>query len=565
MVTGEFIEILRNHLGVDEAKIEQIKALNTEGTLSPVQAIKSQGLLDEHTLLQVFSLLLGLEVLPKIPSQMIDATLASSFTVTYLKQKKALPLRDGDKRTLIALNDPFDYETIDHITKTLGLGFIETVLCTEEEIGKAINMAFEEGPHSAEQILKDIDEEEGAKIYAEIEETTDLLEDTSEAPVIQFVNLMLSKAVKSRASDIHIEPYQLDLMVRLRIDGLLYNTFNPPKRLHPSIVSRIKVMSGLNIAEKRIPQDGRIEIKVGDKNIDIRVSTLPTVYGERVVLRLLDKSSKMLELHELGIADAYLSDIRKLIRLSHGIILVTGPTGSGKTTTLYAALSEINTPDKNIITIEDPVEYQIDGIGQVPVSRKVGLTFANGLRTIVRQDPDIILVGEIRDLETAEIAIQAALTGHLVFSTLHTNDAASAVTRLIDMGIEPFLITSSVLAILAQRLVRTVCPYCKTPAQINGEYMRELSVSHEDLKKASISVGRGCDKCMQTGYYGRTGIYEIMRVSESIKKTILSTSDANAIKEIAIREGMKTLREDGAEKVLRGISTTEEILRVTQV
>jgi general secretion pathway protein E len=565
MVTGEFIEILRNHLGVDEAKIEQIKALNTAGTLSPVQAIKSQGLLDEHTLLQVSSLLLGLEVLSKIPSQMIDATLASSFTVTYLKQKKALPLRDGDKRTLIAVNDPFDYETIDHITKTLGLGFIETVLCTEEEIGKAINMAFEEGPHSAEQILKDIDEEEGAKIYAEIEETTDLLEDTSEAPVIQFVNLMFSKAVKNRASDIHIEPYQLDLVVRLRIDGLLYNTFNPPKRLHPSIVSRIKVMSGLNIAEKRIPQDGRIEIKVGDKNIDIRVSTLPTVYGERVVLRLLDKSSKMLELHELGIPDAYLSDIRKLIRLSHGIILVTGPTGSGKTTTLYAALSEINTPEKNIITIEDPVEYQIDGIGQVPVSRKVGLTFANGLRTIVRQDPDIILVGEIRDLETAEIAIQAALTGHLVFSTLHTNDASSAVTRLIDMGIEPFLITSSVLAILAQRLVRTVCPYCKRPAQINGEYMTELSVSHEDLKKASISVGQGCDKCMHTGYYGRTGIYEIMKVSESIKKTILATSDANAIKEVAIREGMKTLRGDGAEKVLRGVSTTEEILRVTQV
>jgi general secretion pathway protein E len=565
MMTGEFIEILRDHLGVDEAKIEQIKALNTEGTLSPVQAIKSQGLLDEHTLLQVSSLLLGLEVLSKIPSQMIDATLASSFTVTYLKQKRALPLRDGDKRTLIAVNDPFDYETIDHITKTLGLGFIETVLCTEDEIGKAINMAFEEGPHSAEQILKDIDEEEGAKIYAEIEETTDLLEDTSEAPVIQFVNLMLSKAVKNRASDIHIEPYQLDLIVRLRIDGLLYNTFTPPKRLHPSIVSRIKVMSGLNIAEKRIPQDGRIEIKVGDKNIDIRVSTLPTVYGERVVLRLLDKSSKMLELHELGIPDAYLSDIRKLIRFSHGIILVTGPTGSGKTTTLYAALSEINTPEKNIITIEDPVEYQIDGIGQVPVSRKVGLTFANGLRTIVRQDPDIILVGEIRDLETAEIAIQAALTGHLVFSTLHTNDSASAVTRLIDMGIEPFLITSSVLAILAQRLVRTVCPYCKRPAEINGEYMRELSVSHEDLKKASISVGGGCDKCMHTGYYGRTGIYEIMRVSESIKKTILSTSDANAIKVVAIREGMKTLREDGAEKVLRGISTTEEILRVTQV
>jgi len=324
-------------------------------------------------------------------------------------------------------------------------------------------------------------------------------------------------------------------------------------------------MSGLNIAEKRVPQDGRIEIRVGDRNIDIRVSTLPTVYGERVVLRLLDKSSRMLELHELGIPDAHLSEIRKLINLSHGIVLVTGPTGSGKTTTLYAALSEINTQDKNIITIEDPVEYQIDGIGQVPVNRKVGLTFANGLRTIVRQDPDIILVGEVRDLETAEIAIQAALTGHLVFSTLHTNDAASAITRLIDMGIEPFLITSSVLAIIAQRLVRTICPSCKQPAEVSNECMKDLCVTEEDLKGATLFTGQGCDKCMHTGFYGRTGIYEILKISESIKKKIISTSDANAIKEAAVLEGMRTLREDGSEKIIKGITTPEEILRVTQV
>ncbi len=474
---------------MDEAKIEKIKALNGNNPQSAMQAIKSQGLLDELTLLQASSILLGLGVLQKILPGMIDATLAAPFAVTYLKQKKAIPLRDGEKAIVIAINDPFDYETIDTITKTLAMGFLETVLCSEAEIAKAINEAFEEGPHTAEQILKDIDEEESVKIYAEIEETTDLLEDTSEAPVIQFVNLMLSKAAKNRASDIHIEPYQQDLKVRFRIDGLLYNTFSPPKRLHPSVVSRIKVMSGLNIAEKRVPQDGRIEIRVGDRNIDIRVSTLPTVYGERVVLRLLDKSSRMLELHELGIPDAHLSEIRKLINLSHGIVLVTGPTGSGKTTTLYAALSEINTQDKNIITIEDPVEYQIDGIGQVPVNRKVGLTFANGLRTIVRQDPDIILVGEVRDLETAEIAIQAALTGHLVFSTLHTNDAASAITRLIDMGIEPFLITSSVLAIIAQRLVRTICPSCKRPAEVSNECMKDLCVTEEDLKEATLFTG----------------------------------------------------------------------------
>ena len=564
-MTTELINILHGRLGADEAKIEKIKALNGNNPQSALQAIKSQGLLDELTLLQASSTLLGLGVLQKILPGMIDPTLTAPFAVTYLKQKKAIPLRDGEKAILIAINDPFDYETIDTITKTLAMGFLETVLCSEAEIAKALNEAFEEGPHTAEQILKDIDEEESVKIYAEIEETTDLLEDTSEAPVIQFVNLMLSKAAKNRASDIHIEPYQQDLRVRFRIDGLLYNTFSPPKRLHPSVVSRIKVMSGLNIAEKRVPQDGRIEIKVGDRNIDIRVSTLPTVYGERVVLRLLDKSSRMLQLHELGIPDAHLSEIRKLINLSHGIVLVTGPTGSGKTTTLYAALSEINTQDKNIITIEDPVEYQIDGIGQVPVNRKVGLSFANGLRTIVRQDPDIILVGEVRDLETAEIAIQAALTGHLVFSTLHTNDAASAITRLIDMGIEPFLITSSVLAIIAQRLVRTICPSCKRPAEVSSACMKDLCVTQEDLKEATLFTGDGCDKCMQTGFYGRTGIYEIMKISESIKKKIISTSDANAIKEAAVIEGMRTLREDGSDKIMKGITTPEEILRVTQV
>jgi general secretion pathway protein E len=564
-MSTELVNILHSRLGVDEAKIEKIKSLNGNNPQSAMQAIKSQGLLDELTLLQASSILLGLGVLEKILPGMIDATLAAPFAVTYLKQKKAIPLRDGEKAIVIAINDPFDYETIDTITKTLAMGFLETVLCSETEIAKAINEAFQEGPHTAEQILKDIDEEESVKIYAEIEETTDLLEDTSEAPVIQFVNLMLSKAAKNRASDIHIEPYQQDLKVRFRIDGLLYNTFSPPKRLHPSVVSRIKVMSGLNIAEKRVPQDGRIEIRVGDRNIDIRVSTLPTVYGERVVLRLLDKSSRMLELHELGIPDAHLSEMRKLINLSHGIVLVTGPTGSGKTTTLYAALSEINTQDKNIITIEDPVEYQIDGIGQVPVNRKVGLSFANGLRTIVRQDPDIILVGEVRDLETAEIAIQAALTGHLVFSTLHTNDAASAITRLIDMGIEPFLITSSVLAIIAQRLVRTICPSCKQPAEVSNECMKDLCVTEEDLKEATLFTGQGCDKCMHTGFYGRTGIYEILKISESIKKKIISTSDANAIKEAAVLEGMRTLREDGSDKIMKGITTPEEILRVTQV
>ena len=564
MIT-ELTDILQNDLGVEAERIRAIQALDVAGDESLVARIKAEGLLEEETLLRAFAALLSLRVLDRIPSSMIAPELSASLSVSFLKQRKAVPLGNGDQAPVIAINDPFDYETIDHITRSMNRGFVETVLATETEIVKAVNLAFEEGPHTAEQVLKDIDEEESEQIFAEIEETTDLLEDTAEAPVIKLVNLMFSKAVKNRASDIHIEPYQQELAVRFRIDGLLYPMFAPPRRLHPAIISRIKVMAGLNIAEKRVPQDGRIEIRVGDKNVDIRVSTLPTVYGERAVLRLLDKSSRLFELHELGIPENQLARIRSLITLSHGIILVTGPTGSGKTTTLYAALSEINTPEKNVITIEDPVEYQIPGIGQVPVNRKVGLTFANGLRTIVRQDPDIILVGEIRDLETAEIAIQAALTGHLVFSTLHTNDAASAVTRLIDMGIEPFLITSSVLAIMAQRLVRTICPYCKQPTDMNADVMKELSVEEADLNRSVLCEGKGCEKCLGTGYLGRLGVFEIMKISEKIKQVILSTSDANALKQVAVEEGMRTLRQEGADKVLKGISTPEEILRVTQV
>ena len=564
MIT-ELADILRRELHVDEDRVQAVEALESGGTESVAARIQADGILDENTLLQAFSRLLGLRLLERIPSAMVDSGLVGTLSVSYLRQRKAVPLGNGSEAPVIALNDPFDYETIDHITRNLNLGFIETILAPEREIVKAINRAFEEGPHQAEQVLKDIDENDSEQIFAEIEETTDLLEDTSEAPVIKFVNLMFSKAVKNRASDIHIEPYQQELAIRFRVDGLLYPMFSPPKRLHPAITSRIKVMAGLNIAEKRVPQDGRIEIRVGDKNIDIRISTLPTVYGERIVLRLLDKSSRMFQLHELGMPEEHLLEMRKLITLSHGIILVTGPTGSGKTTSLYAALSEINTPEKNIITIEDPVEYQIPGIGQVPVNRKVGLNFANGLRTIVRQDPDVILVGEIRDLETAEIAIQAALTGHLVFSTLHTNDAASAITRLIDMGIEPFLITSSVLAIVAQRLVRTICPHCKQSTDLTSKLMQELDVSREELKRATICTGQGCEKCLDTGYLGRSGIYEILKITENIKKTVLATSDANAIQKEAIREGMRTLRQEGAEKVMRGISTTEEVLRVTQV
>ena len=370
--------------------------------------------------------------------------------------------------------------------------------------------------------------------------------------MVKLVNLMLSQAVKARASDIHIEHSQHTLKIRYRVDGILYDMLSPPKHIQSALISRIKIMAKMNIAEKRLPQDGRIEIRIAEKSIDIRVSTIPVAFGERVVLRLLDKTNVLLNVSDLGMPADRLDQFNRLIRSPHGIILVTGPTGSGKTTTLYAALSTINTTDINIITIEDPIEYQLDGIGQIQVNPKIELTFAKGLRSIVRQDPDVILVGEIRDLETAEIATQSALTGHLVFSTLHTNDSASATTRLIDMGIEPFLVTSSVTAILAQRLVRVVCKDCKEAYAPDAESLQSIGITPEMAEGKVIYRGRGCPSCLDTGYRGRTGIFELMILDEPVRNLILKTSDANAIKQKAVDQGMLTLRQDGAQKVLEG-------------
>ena len=393
-----------------------------------------------------------------------------------------------------------------------------------------------------------------------------MLDDTSDAPVIKLVNLMLSQAVRDNASDIHIEPFKDRVKIRKRVDGILYDMFSPPKHVQAKLVSRVKIMAKMDIAERRLPQDGRIEIRIADKNIDLRVSSLPTAFGERVVMRLLDKSNVLLSLEDLGMSRRDLDILLNLIKAPYGIILVTGPTGSGKTTSLYSALSVLNKPDVNIITVEDPIEYQINGISQMQVNAKIDLTFANGLRTIVRQDPDIILVGEIRDMETAEMAIQAALTGHLVFSTLHTNDSASAVTRLIDMGVEPFLVSSSVNAIMAQRLVRQICPHCREPYTPSKEYLEKLKLPKEEFENAVLYRGNGCAECLHTGYQGRLGIYELMILSDSIKNLILTTSDAGQIKRQAMSDPdtpMRTLRQDGLQKVLAGETTLEEVFRVT--
>jgi general secretion pathway protein E len=556
-------EVLKEICGLsDEVIADALKVQEEKGGWVGEILIR-QNAVSESDLLKALSTQFDLPFLPDLPTQDLTTDFAGKVPIQFLKKYKMVPVVTSNE-AFIAVNDPFAFQPLDDLRLSLEWDGVKVVLAPYSAILSAINFAYDMSQDSAEQVIQDMHEEDSDLILSEIEKTGDLLDETSEAPIIRLVNLMLSQAVKVRASDIHVEPYQDKLKVRYRVDGILYDKLSPPKRIQSTLVSRIKVMAKLNIAEKRLPQDGRIEIRIADKNVDIRVSTIPTAFGERVVLRLLDKSTVLLKLTDIGMPEERLKLIDRLIRIPHGIILVTGPTGSGKTTTLYAALTTINNPDINIITIEDPVEYQIEGIGQIQVNPKIGLNFANGLRSIVRQDPDVILVGEIRDLETAEIGIQSALTGHLVFSTLHTNDSASAVTRLIDMGIEAFLVSSSVIAILAQRLVRVVCDDCKEAYAPDEESLESIDITPEMAAGKKIYRGRGCPSCFNTGYRGRTGIFELMILDDAIKNLILKTSDANAIKRQAVEQGMLSLRQDGAQKVLDGITTIEEVFRVTQ-
>jgi general secretion pathway protein E len=556
-------EILRETCGLsEEALAEAIEIQEQKGGWIG-EILVRQNAVSELDVLKALSTQFDLPFLADLPTEDLNTDFAGKVPIQFLKKYKMVPMVTSNE-TYVAVNDPFEFQPLDDLRLSLEWDGVNVVLAPYSAILSAINLAYDMSQDSAEQVIQNMHEDDSDQILSEIEATGDLLDETSEAPIIKLVNLMLSQAVKARASDIHVEPYQEKLKIRYRVDGILYDKLSPPKRIQSTLVSRIKVMAKLNIAEKRLPQDGRIEIRIADKNVDIRVSSIPTAFGERVVLRLLDKSTVLLKLTDIGMPEERLKLIDGLIRSPHGIILVTGPTGSGKTTTLYAALTTINNPDINIITIEDPVEYQIEGIGQIQVNPKIGLNFANGLRSIVRQDPDVILVGEIRDLETAEVGIQSALTGHLVFSTLHTNDSASAVTRLIDMGIEPFLVSSSVMAILAQRLVRVVCDECKEAYIADEESLDSIGITPEMAAGRNIYRGMGCSSCLNTGYRGRTGIFELMILDDSIKNLILKTSDANAIKRQAIDQGMFSLRQDGAQKVLDGISTIEEVFRVTQ-
>lgn len=556
-------EILRDICGLSNESLEEALRIQEEKGDRIGEILVRQKAISDSDLLKALSIQFNLPFSSTLPIEDLNTEFTAKIPIQFLKKYKMVPVVVSTG-AFIATNDPLLFQPLDDLRLLLGLDGIKVVLTPYSAILSTINFAYDMSSDSAEQVIQDMHEEDTDLIISEIEETGDLLEDTSDAPIIKLVNLMLSQAVKARASDIHIEPSQNRIKIRYRVDGVLYDRLSPPKHIQSTLTSRIKIMAKMNIAEKRLPQDGRIEIRIADKNVDIRVSTIPTSFGERVVMRLLDKTNVLLKASDLGMPENRLKEFDALIRSAHGIMLVTGPTGSGKTTTLYAALSTINRSDINIITIEDPVEYQIEGIGQIQVNPKIELTFAKGLRSIVRQDPDVILVGEIRDLETAKIAIQSALTGHLVFSTLHTNDASSAVTRLIDMGIESFLVTSSVLAILAQRLVRTVCADCREEYTPDKESLQSIGIDPDMAEGRRFYRGKGCPSCLNTGYLGRTGIFELMMLDDRIKNLILKTSDANAIKHRAVEQGMITLRQDGAQKVLNGITTIEEIFRVTQ-
>jgi general secretion pathway protein E len=557
--------ILEEKFGLSEAKL--LEALNLQQTKGGRlgEALLKIRAIEEDLLIQALAMQFEIPWLPHLEASQIDHEWIKKVPIHFARRYRVLPLKVDDEALMVATTDPLETAALDDLRLLLGIP-VKVVLTSALSLMGCLNRAYDEiaSPTGAEEVMEDIAASENLDQLAhELDEPQDLLDATDEAPIIRLVNSVLFQAVRQRASDIHFESFERGLVVRYRIDGVLYPILTPPKHLQASIIARLKIMAGLNIAEKRLPQDGRFAIRTAGKDVDLRVSVLPTSHGERVVLRLLEKENRLLNLSEMGFSPDHLRAIQQLIHLTHGIVLVTGPTGSGKTTTLYAALSEINAPDKNIITVEDPVEYQLVGIGQMQVNPKINLTFAAGLRSILRQDPDVIMIGEIRDRETAEIAIHASLTGHLVFSTLHTNDAASAATRLIDMGIEPFLVASSVVAVLAQRLIRKLCPSCKKPYEPADEELIRLGVV-PGKSRPTFYRGVGCPTCSQTGYRGRTGVHELLMMDDEIRRLIGSKADSAVIKQAAFAKGMVMLKEAATEKIFSGVTTTEEVMRVTQ-
>jgi len=537
-------------------------AKTTRQTLDRV--LNTSGYLTEAQMLSIFGECLGLTVLDRVIDSDVPKEFIDKIPVQFARHHNLIAIGKANGTVRVASCAPLDTHPIDELSAMLDL-IVEPVLASRIEITALINRAYQAKVDIVDEMLDQFDESELAGISKEVEGSQDLLDIANKAPIIKLVNMILFQALKMRSSDVHIQPYEDKLQVRYRIDGILYDMMAPPKKIQDAVLSRIKIMGKMDIAERRLPQDGGANVKLGDSDVDIRISSVPTIYGERIVMRLLDKSARLYDLEELGLEGGDIDVFKKFVDASHGIVLVTGPTGSGKTTSLYAALKKINTIEYNVMTIEDPIEYHLPGISQIEVNNKKGLTFDSGLRSIVRQDPDIIFVGEIRDLQTAAIAIQAALTGHLVFSTLHTNDAPGAITRLLDLGVEPYLVSSSVIGVVAQRLVRVTCKRCKIPYEPTDRELASVGLAAKDLVNGQLMKGKGCPYCLNSGYQDRTAIFEIFGIDDIVREQTMKRIGSTFIKADAIKRGMRTLRMDGARKVLAGKTTPEEVLRMTQM
>jgi len=562
--TADVREVLQRLCAMDDDSWQQLVTDAAREGIHPAQQILSAKLADEAEVLQALAEFNGLA----FRRDLGDATAPGQFTehipiaFARLHGIVAIDLQDGI--LTLATSNPFGGYVPDNVGKVTGCP-VRSVLAPTEQVRAVIDRSYESRDTQVDLHVEALDTEQSIEQLTQLPLGEDLLDVASKAPVVKLVNSVLLEAAKRRASDVHVQPYQDRLQIRFRIDGILYDRYRIPKPWQEAICSRVKIMGQMNIAEKRLAQDGRCTVFVGGKEVDLRIASLPTSFGERVVLRLLDLSARLYELDELGMSAADRKRFARLLGFSHGIVLVTGPTGGGKSTTLYAALQELNCQEKNIITIEDPIEYQLPGISQTQVATRKGVTFATALRHVLRQDPDVIMVGEIRDEETARMAVQSALTGHLVFSTLHTNDSASAVTRLLELRVEPYLVASSVVAVLAQRLVRRTCAECKAPVPSDHSGLADLGLTDSVAQDVELYEGTGCPSCFGTGYQGRIGIFELLTVDEQIRQLIMNRSKASTIKAAALDGGMQTLRQDGAAKVLKGITSCEEVLRVTQV
>ncbi len=563
MIKKPFAQVLRDAGLLAENQMQECLQESVKTNTTFEQCLLSKKFIAPEVLAQQLATYVGVPYLETISERIVDVNLLGKVPLRFLRENVVMPLVI-EGHTIVATVNPLQFQPIDELNLLLG-GGLGIAVSTEKVIMDSINRYYPlEG---TKQMIEELAEEKGAEesVAFEAIEEKDILSMATEAPIIKLVNHILFQAAKRGASDIHIEPFEKEVIVRYRIDGVLYNVMSPPKRVQGALTSRIKIMAGLNIAEKRVPQDGRIEIKIADKSIDIRVSVLPVVWGERIVMRLLDKSRSFAKIEDIGMSERDLRVVQETIARPNGIFYITGPTGSGKTTTLYSILFELNKPDVNIITVEDPVEYQMPGIGQVAVREKVGMTFAAALRSILRQDPDIVMIGETRDQETAQIAIQAALTGHLVLSTLHTNSAPASVTRLVDMGLEPFLIASSVVSICAQRLVRKLCPKCKQAYKPSAELIKNIGLTPQEAAKITFYKPVGCDECTNTGYRGRLAIFEIMEMTAEIARLTMMRADTGQIRRQAILDGMTLLLQDGIRKIRQGLTTIEEVLSAAAV